>query len=458
MKFSRYTTIRPLKEDAYLMINALSGAIDIIDQKNKQEIEQIIETGCTDRIEKELLDNLQDRGYLYNNEEEEEAFIQKVFQLYQKVIDKGAAKIVICPTFLCNLRCVYCFESLEMRSGTDIIPPEEIDNIFRYIDKILEIKNLKSYEIELFGGEPLLPSTYETNKRIFELARQRKKCVSIITNGTHIGFYLNLLREYKDCVDNLQITIDGIKEIHDMRRVKTDQSGTFDLICEGITQLLQVGIKVGVRINLDRQNIDTLKELVCFFEEQGWSKSKYFHADVAPVVDHTCANLSNDIMKENKIMRRIKELFPQKIEDSYFKLRLFRVLNHLNQVLGDQQDSIAIPSFHYCEGNRMEFFVFAPDGYIYLCPEAVGAKEAVIGEYKNGFQLYDSISQWEERSILTIPKCRECEIAPFCGGGCPYASIAVKGDINNPVCDESKEVLYEYIETIKDEILENYSE
>ena len=106
----------------------------------------------------------------------------------------------------------------------------------------------------------------------------------------------------------------------------------------------------------------------------------------------------------------------------------------------------------------MEFFVFAPDGYIYLCPEAVGAKEAVIGEYKNGFKLYDSISQWEERNILTIPKCRECEIAPFCGGGCPYASIAVKGDINNPVCDESKEVLYEYIETIKDEILENYSE
>ena len=35
MKFSRYTTIQNLGNDNYIMINALSGAIDIVDAKSK---------------------------------------------------------------------------------------------------------------------------------------------------------------------------------------------------------------------------------------------------------------------------------------------------------------------------------------------------------------------------------------------------------------------------------------
>lgn len=458
MKFSRYTTIQHLKEDAYFMINALSGAVDIIDEKDKQIIDQLIKNGQAENMTIDLMENLKERGYLFADEAEEESYIQRVFALYQKGIGRKAAKIVICPTFLCNLRCVYCFESLDMRKGTERIEPEEVDKIFTYADEIMKQKNLEGYEIELFGGEPLLPTTYETNQRIFEHARKLGKCVSIITNGTQIGIYLELLKEYKDCIGNFQITLDGLQKIHDKRRVKEDGTGTFDVICKGIDALLELEIKVGVRINLDRQNIDSLKELVHFFRIKGWTNSRYFHADVAPVVDHTCANLSGDIMKENEIIKRIQEIFPEKIEDSFFHLQLFRVLNHVRQVLGNEEETISIPSFHYCEGNRMEFYVFAPDGYIYLCPEAVGAKEAVIGEYKEELKLYDSYEQWEKRNITTVPKCRECEIAPFCGGGCPFAAIAVNGDINKPVCDDSKEVLYQYIDSMKEDIIEKYCE
>ena len=49
-----------------------------------------------------------------------------------------------------------------------------------------------------------------------------------------------------------------------------------------------------------------------------------------------------------------------------------------------------------------------------------------------------------------MEKCSKCEIAPFCGGGCPFASISVKHDINDPVCDDAKEVFSDYIDSIKD--------
>ena len=455
MKFSKYVTMQKLKEDAHLIINSMSGAIDIVDQKSKDVID-LIKSGeyVEQESDEELLESLKSRGYLFEDAEQEMKYIESVFNIYNKFIDKKAAKIVICPTFSCNLRCVYCFESLDIRKSSKVMDIRDIDNIFNHIDTILKEKNLESYEVELFGGEPLLPITYEANKHIFELCRERGKFISIISNGTHINYYEELLNEYRDCVDNIQITIDGVKAIHDRRRIKVDKTGTFDTIVNGIDKLLELKIKVGVRINVDRENIDSLKELVGYFEEKGWNKTKYFHADVAPVVDHTCAQLSDSIMKENEIIRKIQKDFPRHKNGGYFNLQLFRVLNHLNNVIENNSEMLAIPSFHYCEGNRMEFYVFAPDGYIYLCPEAVGSKQAIIGEYDENINLYDSNIDWKNRNILTVPKCRDCEIAPFCGGGCPFASISVNNDINEPLCDDSKEVLKDYIESIKHQILE----
>lgn len=455
MKFSRYVTMQKLKEDSYLLINSISGAIDIIDESSMEIINLIKrDEYIIKESDKELIESLKARAYLFEDKVSEEKYIESVFNIYNKVIDRKAAKIVICPTFSCNLRCVYCFESLDIRKSSQVMSIENINNIFTHIDTILKENKLESYEVELFGGEPLLPITYEANKRIFELCRERGKFISIISNGTHINYYADLLQEYKDCVDNIQITIDGVKAIHDRRRIRIDKSGTFDTIVNGIDKLLELGIKVGVRINLDRENINSLKELVVYFEEKGWNENKYFHADVAPVVDHTCAQLSDSIMKENEIIKKIQKDFPRHKNGGYFNLQLFRVLNHLNNVIENNEEMLSIPSFHYCEGNRMEFYVFAPDGYIYLCPEAVGSKQAIIGEYGDEIKLYKSNADWKNRNILTVPKCKECEIAPFCGGGCPFASISVNNDINKPLCDDSKEVLMDYIETIKEQILE----
>lgn len=459
MKFSRYTTIKALDDENYLMVNALSGAVDVIDKENKLVIEQIKSGEHVGNTGKnDLMNNLKERGYLFASESEEEQYIERVYELYLKVINKKSAKIVICPTFSCNLRCVYCFESLDIRKSNEVMKKEDIDYIFRHIDTIVRDRQLEGYEIELFGGEPLLPITYEANKRLFEIARERKKYVSIITNGTHVKYYEELLKEYRDCISQLQITIDGVQEVHDNRRIKIDKTGTFKTICEGIDWLLANEIKVAVRVNLDRDNIDTLMDLVKFFEKSSWTNSKYFMTDVAPVVDHTCTNIDNSIMKENEIIKRVQKMFPYSEKNSYFNLRLFRVLNHINQVIMGNDEMITIPSFHYCEGNRMEFYVFAPDGKIYLCPEAVGYEAAIIGEYGEDLNLYQSKSDWMQRNILTVEKCRKCKIAPFCGGGCPFASISVKHDINEPICDDAKEVFSDYIESIKDKILDKCSE
>ena len=42
--------------------------------------------------------------------------------------------------------------------------------------------------------------------------------------------YYDLFNKYKNILNHIQITVDGIKEIHDQRRIFRDGRGSFDLI------------------------------------------------------------------------------------------------------------------------------------------------------------------------------------------------------------------------------------
>ena len=59
----------------------------------------------------------------------------------------------------------------------------------------------------------------------------------------------------KKCdVTKLQITIDGIEEIHDKRRPLQNGKGTYKRIMDNLTNLKDELIPVSLRINTDREN------------------------------------------------------------------------------------------------------------------------------------------------------------------------------------------------------------
>lgn len=427
-----------------LLLNALSGAIDIVDNEAKDKILTIQRTKYIENYKNdELISQLKERKYLFESYDEEQEVLKQEKYVYDVYMRSQPISFVICPTMLCNLRCTYCFESEAIRNNPTVISNEQVENIFRHIDKIKEERNPKGTIIQLFGGEPLLPSTLEINSNIFRLAKESNCQISIISNGTNIEVYKELLSEYKNDIGNIQITMDGIKEIHDKRRIRIDKTGTFDVICRGIDMLLSMGIKVSLRINVDRVNIDSLKQFVNFVDEKGWDKHQNFICDIAPVTDHHASNSIEGLMAENEIVNKIAEIFPDdKSHNSIFKMTMFRVLNHLNNSLelnSATQETYSM--FTYCEANALRFYVFSPDGYVYACPETVGNKEMAIGTYDNELKLIsEKVDKWSKRSILRMPKCADCKIAPFCGGGCAYAAVTINGDIDCPICDNAEKV------------------
>lgn len=100
MVFSRYVTIQSLDNENYIMINSISGAVDIIEQKSKDIIDHI-KDGIYEPVndDKELLQQLADRGYIFNNVDDESKYIDKVFNIYSKVIDRKWLKLLYVQLF-----------------------------------------------------------------------------------------------------------------------------------------------------------------------------------------------------------------------------------------------------------------------------------------------------------------------------------------------------------------------
>ena len=458
---TKYVSLHTLDKDNTLLLNSLSGAMDIVDAAAKSKIMQIQNGTYTASAEdNELLEQLRARGYLYSSENDE----QKVADRQRRLLEdyrskKQVVDFVICPTTLCNLRCTYCFQSDELRTDNAIMSNEQVANIFSHMDKIVEDRNPAIVNVQLFGGEPLLPSTMKINREIFEAVRKRNRRFTIISNGTNIDIYKDLLSEYKDVIRSMQITVDGTEQIHDSRRKYLDGSGSFKKICDGIDTLLEIGIGVALRVNVDRYNIDSLPELIEFIKARKWTESQYFFCDIAPVTDHCSGDGIDGIMAEHEIVKRMAELFPEwKEGKSFFKLAMFKVLRHVNQAVFSPDRPMFNCSTSFCEANSLQFYVFAPDGYVYACPESMGDHQLAIGKFDDKLSLDEKkMKLWDNRNVFRIPKCRDCNIAMFCGGGCAYAALKMNNNIDEPVCNNAENILSEYIMNVKEHVLSTFA-
>ena len=329
---TKYLSWYKLDDNKTLVLNAFSGAIDLVDDKTRGKIERFaqmpyIEISKLDEEDKELLELLQRRGYIIKDRDTELNELRR-----QKIIHEHLCDIailhVICPTMFCNLKCSYCFEPMEVKERTTVMSAAQVEAICNFIKKIKSISKTQTHRIQLFGGEPILPSTKNANVQFLQFAEDEKIPVSIITNGTFVKDYQEVFKKFENIVDSVQITLDGNKEIHDKRRIGKNGAGTFDDICAGIDFLLSTNIRqINIRVNVDRANIEKLTELDRFIEEKGWRKNKNFIYDLAPVTDHT-SKYDGDTMTEDKIVKRLTEIYPEYQER---KLSMFRILSHVSR-------------------------------------------------------------------------------------------------------------------------------
>ena len=454
MKVGRRVLPYRISDELILLINTLTGAIDIITPDILHYLENINSTKSSP-IDDLTRERLKRRGYVFEDIEDEARWLPYIEDAYAK--NEKRLSFVVCPTYGCNLRCTYCFEGDLTSDSQNFMSIEDVEMMFKAIDKLSDAYKNRSRSIELFGGEPLLPANKEIVHRVLEEAQKRALPVGIVTNGVFIEHYTDMFNKHKELISSVQVTIDGPERVHDLRRKSSAGKGSFDKVCDAIDTLLRMKINVRARTNIDTQSLGCLHELFEHIKAKHWNESPHFACILAPVEDHTCKRTYEFFLPQHMLVEQVLKTLKLTPElGDLFQLNMFRTLRHINSVVSESGKTF--PLLYYCEANNFEQAVFGPDGFIYACTEGMGNPEMAIGEFRPELKIdEEAINTWTGRSVLTIDKCKECDIALLCGGGCAYSALAVNGDINKPVCNNARETIYAYLDYIKADLADKAS-
>ncbi len=83
-------------------------------------------------------------------------------------------------------------------------------------------------------------------------------------------------------------------------------------------------------------------------------------------------------------------------------------------------------------GAGNEYVAVTPDGDIYPCHQFVGRDGYRMGSVLDGTFNRDIQQRFQQNTVLTKEKCRECWARFFCSGGCAANAQAFNGDISKP--------------------------
>lgn len=168
----------------------------------------------------------------------------------------------------CNLTCMHCYSI-----SADIDFPGELDTaeVLRVMD---DLKAFGVPALILSGGEPLL------RKDIFDIATRAKALgfyTALSTNGTLID--LPLAMRIRDTgFHYVGISLDGLEATHDKFRRK---AGAFGKSLEALRLCRDMGVKVGVRFTLTRDNAADLPGLLDLVEAERIDKFYLSHLNYA---------------------------------------------------------------------------------------------------------------------------------------------------------------------------------
>ena len=403
--------------DDSLLIHGYTGAIDLID---KSIVRFLIENPYFDRAllpsEESTKDTLEKRGYitLQTEDEEKEYFKRLATALFRKesMLRKGFTFLI---TYDCNFRCPYCFEKDIQKDGT-AFTKEMVDKAYQAILQIAPDERLRSRSITLYGGEPLLKRNKNIISYIIEQGKELGFKFSAISNGYDLKYYEDLLSP--EDISFIQITIDGIRERHNQRRIHYQGYPTFDTIVEYLGIALNKGVAISVRVNADGNNIEDLEGLQTIFCDLGYTENPLFSINSALL-----RNYSDSTEKAYQ----------------YFSQKDFIEWHKKHGLESTCQDYGVYRRIHAAikQGKPLSFrstfcsaqtggFVFDPFGRIYTCWETVNQKEHCIGNYSlnNDIVWNEQVEErWRKTYLLENAICASCKYALLCGGGCPAQNL-----------------------------------
>ncbi len=383
--------------------------------KAKEEGAEIDITYITDEQLQEILsdvEGLKEQGLLFKEE---------VGAYPVKSSEVKALCIHICHD--CNFRCRYCFaDEGAYHSKREFMSLETAKAAVDFLIK--NSGHRKVLEMDFFGGEPLM--NLDVLKKTVEYAKAEgeKAGKKFLFTTTTNALLMNdeVIEFFNQEMENVVLSLDGRKEIHDAIRKSINGKGTFDLIIDKIKKFISLrGTKsYYVRGTFTAKNLDFAKD-VLFIADQGVDS-----ISMEPVVTEL-----EDLQIKDEHLPVIEKEYENLCEaylERHFKGEGFNFF-HFNV---DLEGGPCLSKRVSACGAGNEYFSVAPNGDLYPCHQFVGDEKFKMGNVEEGIVREDIRAQFRDACLFTRKKCDACFAKFICSGGCAANNYHYNGDINDP--------------------------
>ena len=465
----------------HVLLHGLTGALDKVSSSVAERLLQERGAECASsfpgEIGEDLFKHLRARGYITDlaHEEERNALVGIAKALHQTDLAMTPTNFMLIPTYRCNLRCPYCFQSHDLHAGkgrfSAIISEEMVDHAFAAMDRLrgrgaapraagfvdapIPDEHRPSRRIGLFGGEPLSAGTLPIVHYISRRAAERGDRLSATTNGVQLDLFEDLLGQGPGGIEELQITLDGPRQAHDRRRVGPGFPATFERIADNIDLALFRGSETAVRLNIDSNNPYAVEELDSFFESRGWTGHPLFMAYAAVVHDTAPrdAKARSELVEDAgapAVRKHPKPYKPGSLDEASLaaltaELKSRPQGSSISSYERYARDLVRAclsgESYPFKQGGHCSaevgLLMFDPFGDIYACWEEAGHRNRRIATYDAEGVRFDSAiaAQWYRRFPGAIEQCSECPYALVHTSGCGKHAIDTAGTTFAAACE-----------------------
>lgn len=421
MKLSRYNKIFKVENLNYVF-NGMTCALANV---NEEFFKLLDSVGIDDKFisDSEVFADMKDSGVIIENDYEEIEQLKKRFNSHH--CSKNSASFTILPTLNCNYNCPYCYEQKEFKS---IMTDKTVERTISFIKN--SAKDSASVGIAWYGGEPLL-AKYVIEKISNEVLsfcndNNKKFHCSIVTNGYYINDEtIKILLDAK--VQRCQITLDGMESTHNSKRfMKNNKTGTFDITINSVKQLIAAGIGVSIRVNIDKNNISELKDILPHLKSVGIEKINVNLGWLNTISD-VCAGIKNDCLSYEEYCKIVLDWNKLLVKHGFATSDL------------DFHPSLASP----CSITGADSIVINPVGDISKCWNDAEDQDCCIGNVNthSNFSELEPNHKYKLWSPFDYEKCLKCDVLPLCMGNCPFQTIRE----GTPQCSKWKYMIDDYM-------------
>ena len=418
-----------------IVLDTYSGSVHCVDdlsydiialyneKKSKDEIKSLmLDKYKKDGIsEKDILDTFSEVDQLI---ESGQLFTDDVFKnanLDLKKRDSVIKAMCLHVAHTCNLNCEYCFAGQGRYHGKDAIMSFEVGK--KALDFLVENSGSRhNLEVDFFGGEPLV--NFNVVKELVKYARSIEKekdkhfRFTLTTNGVLLND--DVIDFLNKEMDNVVLSLDGRKEVNDLKRKRLDGKGSYDIIVPHFQNFVKKrgNKEYYMRGTFTRNNLDFTNDIFHMLD-LGFTELSMEPVVSKPDTDYALREEDLDkIYEQYEILA--KEMIKRRRECNPFTFYHYMI---------DLTGGPCIYKRITGCGSGTEYLAVSPNGDFYPCHQFVGEKEFLMGNVNEGITNTKLRDEFKLCNVYSRKECENCWAKLYCSGGCSANSYHTTGSI-----------------------------